>query len=255
MLYDTIALYNNYLKQNFTAETARTYTAHIKPLLKNQSVNFTADKLDVEKVLDILSGIKYKNNFSKCKNAFLHFCDFLGVDLGDKYIARIEDLHHGTTRRYRKLKHIDIEAIEKKIKGLRNPKLKLSYQTMLATGLRVGELAQITKDDCLITADEIHFSFVGKGGISCSVVISRHENPRFYDDLILLIENAKHKIFYSTIYLQIDAKKLGFTCHDLRRIYSRAEYKKTKSKEAVRRKLRHTNIKTTNIYLKSKFKK
>ena len=61
-------------------------------------------------------------------------------------------------------------------------------------------------------------------------------------------------MFYSAIYLQKEAQRLGITCHNLRRAYAKLEYKKTKSRENVRKKLRHTNIKTTNIYLRSKIK-
>jgi len=284
MLNDTIDLYKEYLSSKFTTETTRTYMAHIKPLLAGQNLNFRADKLDIDKVIAILTEVKYKNNFAKYKNAFLHFCEFLDVTLNDDYLNQIKELEKGTKKKYRKSRNIDFESIDKKIKGLRNQKLKLSYQTMLATGLRVAELAQITKDDCLIaddgsliTDDEICLSFIAKGGMPSTVTILKSEHPKLFGHLKALIKSSKHKIFYSAIYLQINAKELGFTCHDLRRIYAKLEYQKAKAKrakrpikdkgakevvetgaisakEVVRDKLRHSSIKNTNIYLKSKVK-
>ena len=254
MLYNLIDSYRDYLQDKYTRETARTYWGHIKPLLKTQSINLTADNFDTEKVLDILADVKYKNNFAKYKNALFRFCEFLGIKLEIKHLNKIKELEKKTKKKYRKLKAIDFEAVNKKIKGLRNKKLRLSYQTMLATGLRVGELAGISKDDCLVSADEIHLYFIAKGGEPSTVAISKKENAKLFSDLIKLINATQHKIFYSVSYLQPNAKKLGFGCHDLRRIYARQEYQKTKSKEAVRIKLRHSDIKTTNIYLKNKIK-
>lgn len=252
MLYDTIDLFKEYLGQRLSPETARTYTTHIKPLLKTQSINFTADRLDVGKVIAFLAQVKNKNNYAKYKNAFLYFCHFLNITLTDGQLRQIKEIGKQKPKKYRQLQATRFDVIDKKIKRLRNKKLKLSYQALLATGLRVAELAQITKDDCLIIGDELHFYFIGKGGIPSTTTISKKENHQLFDNLITLIEASKHKIFYSASYLQTNAKKLGFGCHDLRRIYAKAEYKKTKSKDLVRRKLRHSHIKTTNIYLKSK---
>jgi len=60
------------------------------------------------------------------------------------------------------------------------------------------------------------------------------------------------KLFYSANYLQTKAIKYGFECHDLRRAYAKKEYLKTKDKGHVMEKLRHTSLKSTNIYLRSR---
>ena len=59
------------------------------------------------------------------------------------------------------------------------------------------------------------------------------------------------RVFYSVATLQKEAKKLGFKCHDLRRICAKDEYKKTKSKWKVKEKLGHEKMSNTKIYLKS----
>ena len=255
MIYDVLCSYEEYLLTAGRArETARTYLARLEILLQGQSLNLTAENLDIRKAMENLSEIKYKNYFSQSKNAFLHFCEFLNVALSDDDINQIETLEEKCKKKYRRLEVIEFKAIDKKIKAIRNKKLKTSYQTMLATGLRVSELAQIAKTNCQIRDDEIHFFFIGKGGNPESVIITKEEQPKLFDSLLELTATLtdNQKIFYSAVYLQDHAKKLGFKCHDLRRICSVLEYKKTKSKSEVKRKLRHSSIKNTNRYLRSK---
>jgi len=125
---------------------------------------------------------------------------------------------------------------------------------MLATGLRVSELSQITKKACLITNDRIIFSFIGKGGNEEEVFLNKQDDPKLYIAVKELIESSDKKVFYSAIYLQTKAKELGFKCHDLRRAMAKLEYRKSKSKNVVMKKLRHSSMKNTNIYIKSKVK-
>lgn len=124
---------------------------------------------------------------------------------------------------------------------------------MIATGLRVFELAQIKANDCTITTEKMIFQFVGKGGDLETVTINKKDFPKLYKNLTTLIHTTQphKKVFYSAIYLQKKSKKLGFQCHDLRRIFARFEYNRTKSKEEVKKKMRHTQLKNTTIYLRS----
>ena len=256
MKYNVLGSYKAFLEGSLRPETARTYYNRLDILLQGQSVLDITKSLDMEKILENLSKIKYKNHFSQSKNALLYFLKFQNIQLSDEHMKQIEQLEKNTRKKYRKLNAKNFEEIDKKIKHLRNKKLKLSYQTMLETGLRVSELAQITPLNSSISDDEICFSFTAKGGNKEEVKISKKENPRLFENLKETIEMAMEnkKIFYSAIHLQREAKKLGFACHDLRRAFAKLEYKKTKSKDDVSSKLRHTNIKTTDIYLRSKLK-
>ena len=181
----------------------------------------------------------------------------MGIALDNEYLSQIEALKIKTKKKYRKHKVIDAKEVIKRIKSIRNRKLKLSYEMMLATGLRVSELAQITYDDFLFSDDEkLKFCFIGKGGKAETVSLIKEEYSKLFNDFSKLINTdkpkPKQKIFYSAIYLQTNAKKLGFRCHDLRRIYAKCKYRKTKSKREVMKGLRHSSIKSTNIYLRSK---
>lgn len=250
-MYDILGAYRDYLKKTFRDETARMYANRLELLLKDQSVLNFDELLDVDKMIQHLSQIKHKNEFSQSKNAFLKFIEFQHITLNQKQLNKIKQLEKNTQKKYRRKKFADYKTVDKTIKHIRNQKLKLSYQTMLVSGLRVFELSQIRRDDCIITVDFIRMYFVGKGGAEENVIILKSENRLLYENLIELISNTSGKVFFSSNYLQKKAKEYNFQCHDLRRIYSKLEYKKTKSKKEVQEKMRHSNEKTTEIYLKS----
>jgi len=254
MMHGTLREYRTYLEDFLQQETARTYTHRLGVLLQGQDLFQTVDNFDMDKVLEILSEIKYKNHFSQSKNALFYFCKFKNIKIDTKTIRKIEELEDKTKKKYRKLKKKNFKDIEKKIHYLRNKKMKLCYKVLITTGLRVSELSQIKKEDCNILENEITFHFLAKGGKKETSSLQKTENFKLFNDVLDLIKNTKpyKKVFYSANYLQMNAKKLGFSCHDLRRACAKLEYKKTKSKEATQQKLRHTNVKNTNIYLKSK---
>lgn len=256
MLYSLLQSYRAYLETIYSKETARTYYNRIVSLFEGQSITDITNKLDINKVMSKLEKIEHKNYFSQTKNAFLHFCEYQNINLSSDVMEKIKQLETNTHKKYRKLKVIDYKQIDNSIKHIKNSKLRLCYQTIISTGLRVSELASIKADDCTITDNEIIFSFIGKGGDKETVKLIADEYPKLYQDLKELIKDTStgKKVFYSAIYLQINAKKLGFECHDLRRIFARLEYKKSKSKVVVMKKLRHSNIKTTSIYLNSRIK-
>lgn len=253
MMYDILGEYRDYLKKNFCDETARTYANRIEILLKRQSILDPVKNLNTEEIITKLSKIKYKNEFSQSKNAFLHFLEFQQITLSEDHLKQIEQLEKSTYKKYRQHKSIDYKTIDKTIKHLRDQKLKICYQTLLSTGLRVFELSQIKRENCLIVNDSIQLNFVGKGGEKENVTILKRENKLLYENLQELIDktNLGEKVFYSANYLQRKAREHNFCCHDLRRIYAQLELKKTKSKKTVQEKLRHTNEKTADIYLKS----
>jgi len=282
MMYDLLKLYKVFLMERYSRETSATYAKRLALLFKGQCVKDPVGNMDTDKILERLEQIKYKNHFSQAKNAFLHFCEFQGVNLPHDIKGRIRELEQKTIKKRRKLKGVEYRTVAKRIQYLRNKRLKLSYQVMIATGLRVSELASITLDDCMIDEAGITFCFIGKGGNDEALTLSSLDNARLCEQLKKHInilssssvfdkndkndkddkndENDKtfdkndknKKVFYSAVYLQTKARELGFKCHDLRRIFAKLEYKKCGSKEVVMKKLRHTNLKTTNIYLRSK---
>lgn len=248
--------YRAYLEKTLSKETGRTYYNRLDILLEGQPLSLAKERLDISKILDNLSTIQYKNHFSQSKNALLYFLKWQNIQLSKTEQKRIAEMEKATHKKYRKLKSAKVKEIDSHIKHLKNPKLKLSYQTLLETGLRVSELSQITPQNVKVSQDIMVFSFIGKGGRQEQVAFSREDNPLLFERLKESVQKTpkNKRLFYSAIYLQIKAEELGITCHDLRRAFAKIEYNRTKSKDTVRKKLRHSKIKTTNIYIRSKIK-
>ncbi|MCB6608450.1 site-specific integrase [[Clostridium] symbiosum] len=254
MKYDLVDGFREYLKKSLQPSTARTYANRMELLLADQSL--LSNQIDIENIINNLSTIKYENYFSQSKNALFYFLKYKNISLPNEKLEEIEKLKYNTSKKYRKQKLIDFPKINKKIKYLRNNKMKLSFETMLNTGLRVSELSQIKKKDCTINNDSIIFLFEGKGGDMENITLYKKDNKKLFNVLKSHIEKkaVNDKLFYSAPYLQKQAEKLDFSCHDLRRIFAKQEYQKTKSKIEVMKKLRHENIETIEIYLNSKVK-
>lgn len=248
--------YRNFLSTKLCSNTAKTYTNKMDNLLKGQDLIDPLEKLDIEMIINELSKIKYKNYFSQSKNALLYFLEFYHIPLDKNMKVYIEDLEKKLARKNRKLLVVNYSDVVSRINHIRNKKLRLSYQVMLSTGLRVSELAQIKKSDCLVNEKEIVFFFIGKGGRKEQTTLTKREYSRVYCNLKMSIESLSNdkKLFYSANYLQQKCESLGFHCHDLRRLFAKLECQRNNSKEKTREKLRHTDIKTTEIYLYSKVK-
>ena len=227
-------------------------------LLEGDFLTNDSFKIDISSLISKLSHIHYKNQFSQSKNALLYFCKCYQISITNKQLKDIERLQKQTRKKYRKATKAEYPKIKRTINHLKNKKLKVSFLTMIETGLRVSELSQIKVSDCMISGEKIRFSFIGKGGKKAFSTISKKDNTPLYvclKDTILYYKGLdSKKLFYSSQYLQQKAKLYGFSCLELRRISAKLEYKKSKSKNQVKEKLRHANIKTTDIYLDSSVK-
>lgn len=254
MKYKVLESFRVFLSARLRPETARVYCDRLSTLLGNETVVNTLDNLDMNAMINRLQSITYKNEFSQYKNALTYFCEFQNITLNREQQKKIGEFESHTKKKYRRLTSVEFQKMDRTIKHLKNKKLKFSFQTLLATGLRVSELSQITANECTCTNDEIIFSFTGKGGRRQTAKLSKKENKKLYDNVKEMIEDTKaeRRVFYSSNYLQQKAKRYGFRCLDLRRASAKITYENTKSKEQVKQKLRHSNLKTTEIYLKSK---
>jgi len=257
MKYDVLLQYKKYLlSRGLRPKTAITYYHNIDNLLNGQDPFNLTENLDTLKIFESLKEIKYKSYFIQAKNALKHFCRFANINLDFKQLRFIEEAQADTKKKYRKnikLTPSDINEIKTKIGKIKDIKLKSSYDLAIATGLRVSEVSRLNRNSSVISNDKIIFTVIVKGGNTDSVDIIKEETPILYDNLTEIINNAVlgKPLFYGTQTLQVKAKELGFKFHDLRRICAYDEYKKSKSKEQVMEKLRHSSIKNTKIYLKS----
>jgi len=255
--YNILDEYKKYLVLcGLTKTTVNTYHNKMDNLLKGQNFIKIGEETDLIMVLDILSKIKYKVYFSQSKNALLYYLKCFDMRLTNEQLNLIKEIEKTRVKKYRKLKDTEYKKVNATIQRLKNKKLKLSFLTIMETGLRVSELSQIKASDCIIGNEKIKFSFIGKGGKAESAIIEKVVSPNLYKNLEYIIKHSSDddKLFLSANYLQLKAKKYGFTCHTLRRIYAKKEYKRTRSKKQVKEKLRHDSMKTTNRYLNSRVK-
>lgn len=253
MKYNTLREYETFLKGSMADSSAISYRKCVDTLLNDQ---YTADcrNMNFDLISQKFEAMKHKNPYSKYKNAFLKFCEFQGIKLDNEFLLKLNLSSLDKKKQHRKLKEVDLKDINNHIRVIRDKKLKLSYQTILSTGLRISELSQIEKDNCVIDSEKIEMSFIGKGGNQESVIVLKKENEALYQNLSLLICESKKKVFYSTNYLQTKATEKGFACHDLRRAFAKLEYEKNKSLNQTAEKMRHKSKKNTKIYTNSKVK-
>jgi len=130
MMYDLLRAYKAFLLKSFRPTTAEMFYKKLCILFEGQSISDTVGKLDIDKILNKLGQIKHKNYFSQYKNAFLHFCEFQGINLTNDCIERIKELETATRKKRRQLKSIEYSEMDNMIKRIRDKQLKLSYQTI-----------------------------------------------------------------------------------------------------------------------------
>ena len=218
-------------------------------LLEEQFFSNVAE-IDFKSIAEKLeSKTNNRNEYSQAKNAFLNFAEFSNVQV------TTPNLKESKKRRYRKLKFRKLEDINHKINVISDKKLLLCYKTMLSTGLRVGELANIKGQDIQLLENGCFLlEFVSKGGNINTVTIPAKQKYLCKElKSIKQLENGTDKIFYSVGHLQKHAKQRGFACHDLRRAFAKMTYKDNKRNiMQTSKEMRHSSPRTTKIYLKSK---
>jgi len=246
MKYDILEDYKLYLLNKYSEKTAKQYFNCVDRLLKQQQFS-EPQAIDIESALLKLKNIEYANSFSQYKNALINYGEFAGL--------KLRKFKNETKRKkYRKLPERDLKDITAKINKIRDKKLMLSYKLMLATGLRVAELSNITALDVQKSIDGGYvMSFVAKGGERQQVeVLKPYAWICKHLQDVLNEKQSNEKLFYSERYLQEQAQKRGFACHDLRRAFAKITYQDSKSMEHTREKMRHKRVNETKIYLNSK---
>jgi len=148
----------------------------------------------------------------------------------------------------------------RKINRLNNEKLKLAFRLQFRSGLRIGEIAALDKENDIIFNDTGGITLcvrLGKGGKSrkVDVVDDNYLNTRLRTHIEGL--GAGEALFYSESYMLKKAYEHGIRTHDLRRINSRQRFRsemeedsgKRAARRAVSSQLGHENPATTSLYL------
>ena len=221
MKYDILLPFRSYLNDTFSNKnTADRYYFATKKLLTGCHFNDLAE-LDTELIKKRLAATKTKHELSAAKNGLFHLETFCKekTNLSPNRNFFTAESKKKFTMKTRSERIIRISRTKRKINAIRNCKLKYAYRLMLVSGLRIFEVAALTKNDITINGEDITVKVrSGKGGKSAEIQCIT--DPYLSHRLVkyLAEQSAGKKIFYSATTMRHQAAHLGFECHDLRRI-------------------------------------
>lgn len=256
MKYDYLNQVYDQMKQELSPNTAKKYYSSLNKLF--QPIQFsTPEEISLEWIESRLAGIGTKNEFSAAKNGlkFWKRC-YPRARVPTEEFFRSCSLKK-RNRSKKPKKYLSLKDTRKKIRSVSNEKLRLSYELAMDSGLRVSELADLTKSDLEFTENGLNVRVKkGKGG--AGGIVECLPDEKLEEDLGRYTQNLgeDEKLFFSKEYMMQTAKKHGFECHDLRRIFAQRKRKefmeKMPTKEAneeVQKSLRHARFSTTKRYL------
>lgn len=260
MKYDILNSLRRHLHENYKKNTAERYFFAVDKLFKN--IQFSGVQEIQEGYIETeIIKIKNKNDFSATKNGLKNL-----KEVFPEFILPSEDFFTSTSRRKRNWSKrpkntIYLQTTMKKINALQNKKLKYAYRLALVSGLRVSELAALTKNDIAITSDgKITVNVLhGKGGSNGLVSCMEDKYLAVALGEYMKDKEGDEKLFYESITMKKEAWKLGLECHNFRRIaaitYRQSIVKEVGKKEAdtaTKNMLRHTRFSVTKRYLRNR---
>lgn len=260
MKYDILESFRAYLDMKMTKNTAKKYYSAVKNLLKD--VSFQAlEEIDPEYIREQMKKLPSKNEFSATKMGLLKLHEYdPSLRLPEEGFFKAQSKRKKNHVKSRGQK-IYKDTIVRKINQIRDPDLRLAYRLEMVSGLRISELASLRPEDVKLDRDILQvFVRDGKGGKSGMVECLDDAYVRERMEKLLRYADHGVPLFYAAGHMMNEAWRLGFECHDLRRIYAQdlelQQLRQGKSRqeagEAVRRALRHSNVKTTQIYLRGR---
>lgn len=258
MKFDILSAYRQHLQSTIkNRNTADRYYFAVVKLLENYQFD-SLGEINREALESELMKCRSKNDFSAAKNGLLQLHSFDNrLNIPSSNFFKEQSLKK-RNRSKRPAKTLYLDTITRKVNAVKDEKLKLSYRLMLASGLRVGETSQLTKEDITIEGESITVNVrYGKGGsngrVECmndAYLAGRLQN--FLED-----KEDQEKLFYAQSTLRQKANDLGLECHDFRRIaainYRREQLQNgvtyPEANEQTKVFLRHARFSTTKRYL------
>lgn len=258
MKFDVLHDFRAQLNQEDLAEnTKKQYYNFVKKVLADIDFNEPGE-IPQNVILQGMKKLKTKNDVSAAKRGFEYFKIYYPELRLPEQIGQISK----TKRNFKKRKWqpLKLDKLKRTINSLQDKKLKYAYRLMLATGMRVSEVEQISKQDITIAEDEIklHIEHTKSGcpaTVSCKDPYLLEKLPGYLAEL-----KQEDKAFYSASKMMQAANAYGFECHDLRRVFAKLKYREIKpvvgssyrAVGEVRELMRHESCRTTKIYLRRK---
>lgn len=256
MKYDVLEPYKEYLQRNLTPNTAKTYYTAIKKLFQGYSFDNPQDISQNFLERELPKRFTTKNEFSAAKNGLKWMQKrYPNLQLPTEEFFRANSLRKRNFSK-RPKKVIYLHPTQRRINQMQNPKFKYAYRLAMISGLRVSELADLEASDLTFHDGQIKVCIRhGKGGhggtIQCRTDVYLYEKLKEYTK-----EHSCGKLFYNQETLRKEAARVGFECHDLRRIYAikckqelKQEMPGVQADKVVQQNLRHERFSTTKRYL------
>lgn len=260
MKYDILSGYRQYLQQIIpNRNTADRYYFAVDQLLRDYQFS-SLGEISRERLEHGLEQIHGKNNFSATKMGLKHLYNFdTSLNLPTESFFKEQNIRK-RNHSVRAAKTLYLDTIRKKTNAIRDERVKLAYRLMLVSGLRVGEVSQLTRDDLSFGEDGCIIVRVrfGKGGSNGEIVCM----PDLYlsDRLRAYLANKAfgQRLFLAQSTLRQKAHQLQLECHDFRRIAAityrqnqmgDANISRFAANEKTKFFLRHRRFSTTKRYL------
>jgi len=226
--------YIEFLKlNNLRPGTIRTYTTRLKWYFSNMET----DELPT----------RDRNYIDQVKQAYKYYLRMNDTYYDDN-LKNLTTLHNRTKKR--KLKPVDtlhLKRTNQKINLLKDKRKKLAFRLMEISGLRIDEIAQLTRDDLQFIDGHRIIVHVrdGKGGKARSIVTF---NDKYVWNNLQLLNDRNGKLFHSKVTLMKLAGELGFKSHRLRKVFSETLLLKGGNSETVQKVLGHGDDRTIKRY-------
>ncbi len=236
--------------------TRRRYASHINCMLRRTQEIAHLDQLAAIDIPEFLKSLPHGYRVKQHTNALEYFQKFTGGRLrfSKSFAAIANDKPDKPPTEWEPFNY---DKVFRTINAIRNRRLKMAYRLMLATGMRVSEIASITKGDITLSPEVINIHLADTKNneavdIHCEVPYIVANLPQLLDGL-----QDIDKVFHSGKRLREVAESYGFMCHDLRRAfasdYCQASLESGSSpreaKKQTAAEMRHSLIATTNTYL------
>lgn len=260
MKYGILESFQGYLKETMNKNTAKKYYSAVKNLFKDVAFE-GLEEIDPDFIKKRMRELPNKNEFSAAKRGLMKLQEFdpcLRLPEEEFFQETAKRKHNRVESRGQKIYK---DTIIRKVDRVRDPDLRLAYRLEMVSGLRISEIADLRPGDIDLSGDHMQvFVRNGKGGKSGLVNCLDDAYVKARLEQLLKKTAAEAPLFYCSGHMMNEAVRLGFECHDLRRIYAqdmlREQLKQGKTRaeatELVRQGLRHSRTETTMIYLQGR---
>lgn len=236
-----------YLNQDFSYDTRKTYKSVLTRFLGYlEKKNIPVEKINPDVFMSYAR--RYKDT---TQNKIISI-----IKTYYKWLTRTELAIDGMTpQSYRPDRNLPVEDVKRMIRNCTNYRDRLLMRTLFLTGIRVAEVASITKENITIDKGQFWLSFTAKGGKQRKIKLQSglaQELLKFNSDKETIFGIGRRHV--ERIIASLSQEILGRTVtpHCFRHGFATELMKQGVSFQRIQEELGHEDIKTTLKYLHNK---